>query len=383
MKNIIYPNYEKSTLNIMATLLNYYDVASSYQSLSVIKEVLDKEYKNVVLLVFDGMGVDALEKNLKSTDFLNRHLKEELTAVAPSTTTAAMTAYYSGKSPFEHGWLGWSLYFKEYGRCIDTFLNTDSYTGEKLELPHAGYTLMGYTHVLDRVEEATNHHIKAYMIEPNYINYQGKNTKIGVESAQQLVDEVAKLVSTDEQKFVFGYWTDPDKTMHESGCYSAKTKEKMTEINELLMNLSQQMKDTLLIISADHGLIDVEPTTYLNDYPELTACFLMPPFIEGRLMSFFIREDLRETFSTQFNKIFGDDFIMLTRQQALEMNLFGYHTPHPKTLDFIGDFIACATGHKVLGYLPAVKKEKFNFTATHAGLTREEMVVPLILVESK
>ena len=96
MKNIIYPNYEKSTLNIMATLLNYYDVASSYQSLSVIKEVLDKEYKNVVLLVFDGMGVDALEKNLKSTDFLNRHLKEELTAVAPSTTTAAMTAYYSG-----------------------------------------------------------------------------------------------------------------------------------------------------------------------------------------------------------------------------------------------------------------------------------------------
>ena len=104
---------------------------------------------------------------------------------------------------------------------------------------------MGYTHVLDRVEEATNHHIKAYMIEPNYINYQGKNTKIGVESAQQLVDEVAKLVSTDEQKFVFGYWTDPDKTMHESGCYSAKTKEKMTEINELLMNLSQQMKDTL------------------------------------------------------------------------------------------------------------------------------------------
>ena len=95
-------------------------------------------------------------------------------------------------------------------------------------------------------------------------------------------------MSTAEQKFVFGYWTDPDKTMHESGCYSAKTKEKMTEINELLMNLSQQMKDTLLIISADHGLIDVEPTTYLNDYPELTACFLMPPFIEGRMMSFFI-----------------------------------------------------------------------------------------------
>ena len=57
MKNIIYPNYEKSTLNIMATLLNYYDVASSYQSLSVIKEVLDKEYKNVVLLFLMEWGL--------------------------------------------------------------------------------------------------------------------------------------------------------------------------------------------------------------------------------------------------------------------------------------------------------------------------------------
>ena len=329
------------------------------------------------------MGVDVLEKNLLPTDFLNKHLKEELTAVVPSTTTAAMTAYYSGKSPFEHGWLGWSLYFKEYGRCIDTFLNTDSYTGEKLELPHAGHTLMGYPHVLDQIEETNSHSIKTYMIEPAHIDYQGKNTKIGVSSAKELIDEIERLVDTRERKFIFGYWVDPDKTMHEKGCYSDQTKEKIKEINDLLRDLSEKMEDTLLIVSADHGLIDVEPTTYLNDYPELTTCFLMPPFVEGRLMSFFIREDLRERFAQQFNELFSDDFLLLTRQQALEMNLFGYHQPHLKTLDFIGDFIACATGRKILSYLPATKTKKFDFTAAHAGLTREEMVVPLILVQSK
>ena len=48
-----------------------------------------------------------------------------------------------------------------------------------------------------------------------------------------------------------------------------------------------------------------------------------------------------------------------------------------------GDFIACATGHKLFDYMPLTKTKKFEFTATHAGLTREEMLVPLVIIESK
>ncbi len=383
MKNIIYPNYNRCILNTMATVMKYYGLPCEYATLQEIETALAKKYKNIVFMIFDGMGVDALEKNLKRTDFLNQHIKAELTSVVPSTTTAAMTAYYAGKSPFEHGWLGWSLYFKEYGRCIDTFINTDSHTGEKLELPHAGHELMGYTHVCDQIEAVTNHEVKAYMIEPSYIDYKGKNKKIGIEDAKGLFEEVEKLCQTDEEKFVFAYWTDPDKTMHGTGCYSEETKEKLQEINDLLQGLSIKMEDTLILVSADHGLIDVENKTYLNEYPELTECFLIPPFIEGRLMSFFIREDLRETFKQRFNELFNEDFILLTRQEVLDKQLFGPGTPHKKTLDFIGDFVACATGPKLFDYMPLTKTKKFEFTATHAGLTREEMLVPLIMVESK
>ncbi|WP_235070218.1 alkaline phosphatase family protein [Turicibacter sp. TJ11] len=383
MKTIIYPNYERCILNTMATIMNYYGIKTGHQTLPEVEEVLGKKYKNVVLMVFDGMGIDALEKNLKPSDFLNQQIKAELTSVVPSTTTAAMTAYYGGKSPFEHGWLGWSLYFKEYGRCIDTFINTDSYTGEALAFPHAGHELMGYTHVCDQVEATTNHEVKAYMVEPSYINYRGKNQKIGVDDAKGFFKEVEKLCQTDEEKFVFAYWTDPDKTMHSTGCYSKETKEKLQEINDLLKQLSETMEDTLILVSADHGLIDVEPKIYLNEYPELMDCFLMPPFIEGRLMSFFIREDLKDVFKERFNQLFSDDFILLTRQEALEKGLFGPGQPHKKTLDFIGDFIACATSTKLFDYMPVIKTKKFEFTATHAGLTREEMLVPLIVVESK
>lgn len=383
MNTIIYPNYERCILNTIATVMKYYGLSSEHKTLPEVEEWLSKKYKNIVLMIFDGMGMDALEKNLKPTDFLNQHVKAELTSVVPSTTTAAMTAYYAGKSPFEHGWLGWSLYFKEYGRCIDTFINTDSYTGEKLELPHAGHELMSYPHVCDQIEAITDHQVKAYMIEPGYIDYKGKNQKIGVDDAKDFFSEVEKLCQTDEEKFVFAYWTDPDKTMHGTGCYSKETKEKLQEINDLLKNLSETMEDTLILVSADHGLIDVQNKTYLNDYPELTDCFLIPPFIEGRLMSFFIREDLREAFKERFEKLFSNDFMLFTRQEALEKGLFGPGQPHKKTLDFIGDFIACAIGPKLFDYMPLTKTKKFEFTATHAGLTKEEMLVPLIVVESK
>ena len=143
MKNIIYPNYNCCILNTIATVMKYYGLPCEYTVLPELEAALAKKYKTIVLMVFDGMGIDALEKNLKPTDFLNQHIKSELTSVVPSTTTAAMTAYYAGKSPLEHGWLGWSLYFKEYGRYIDTFINTDSHTGEKLELPHAGHERPG------------------------------------------------------------------------------------------------------------------------------------------------------------------------------------------------------------------------------------------------
>lgn len=383
MNTIIYPNYERCILNTIATVMKYYGLSSEHKTLPEVDELLSKKYKNIVLMIFDGMGVDALDKNLKPTDFLNEQRKAELTSVVPSTTTAAMTAYYAGKSPFEHGWLGWSLYFKEYGRCIDTFINTDSYTGEKLDFPHAGHELMGYTHVCDQIETITNRQVKAYMVEPSYIEYKGKNQKIGVDDAKDFFLEVQKLCRTDEEKFIFAYWTDPDKTMHATGCYSKETKEKLQEINDRLKSLSDTLEDTLILVSADHGLIDVQHKTYLNDYPELTDCFLMPPFIEGRLMTFFIREDLREVFKERFEKRFSQDFILLTRQEAFEKGIFGPGQPHQKTLDFIGDFIACAIGPKLFDYMPVIKTKKFEFTATHAGLTREEMIVPLIVVESK
>ncbi|MGL4336847.1 MAG: alkaline phosphatase family protein [Turicibacter sp.] len=383
MKNIVFPDYNRSILNNMASVMKYYGVQTDYSTLPEVDEALAKKYKNIVFMVFDGMGVDMLQKNLASTNFLNKHMVCDVTSVYPSTTTAAMTSYYAGVSPNEHGWLGWSLYFKEYGRCIDAFLNTDSYSGELLEGDYASYSMMPYTMILDTIEEVTENKIATYMMQPNYLMYRGKGRNVGVASVEDISKNVVELCRQEDEKFIFVYWNDPDKTMHSTGCYSKETKSVVKQINDEIAKMSECLDDTLVIISADHGLIDIEETIALNEIEELDECFTMPPFIEKRGMSFFIKPEMKELFKIRFEKRFSKDFILLTKEEVFDKELLGKGISHHKTKDFIGDYLACGITNKMIDYVPRTSKGKLEIPAMHAGLTFEEMVVPIIMIERK
>lgn len=127
-----------------------------------------------------------------------------------------------------------------------------------------------------------------------------------------------------------------------------RNKRKIKEINDLFKQIVETTSNTLFIASADHGLIDVEPTIYLNEYEELDECFIMPPSIEKRAVSFFIKPEMKQAFEERFNRLFGEEFILLSKQEVLNQQLFGQGLSHRKTTDFLGDYLACATGKKYL-----------------------------------
>lgn len=130
-------------LSITASVMNYFGVKMGYPCLPELDGALkDAAPRVVILMVLDGMGENLLRRRLPENSFFRTHDVCPLSAVFPSTTTAATTSIWSGLSPLEHGWLGWSLYFKECGRQIDTFLNRDSHTGEAYPGPSPAETLM-------------------------------------------------------------------------------------------------------------------------------------------------------------------------------------------------------------------------------------------------
>ena len=100
-KNIVLPNYDHCILGTVTSILKHYNVETNHKSSEKIDEILEKNnYKNVIFLILDGLGEHILN-NISKEGFLKENQIDLVTSVYPSTTTAALTTYYSGKPPYE------------------------------------------------------------------------------------------------------------------------------------------------------------------------------------------------------------------------------------------------------------------------------------------
>ena len=145
-----------------------------------------------------------------------------------------------------------------------------------------------------------------------------------------------------------------------------------------LPHLCKKLKNSLVIITADHGQIDCV-NKYLEDYPVLLDMLKVPPSVEPRAVNFFIKDGKTEEFKIEFNKVFGDSFRLMTKEEVFAENLLGHGKVHIKTKDFVGDYLAVATSNVILN----IKRSDFEAIGCHAGLTEEEMTVPFIAFEVK
>lgn len=382
MKNsIVLPNYEHSILNTITSILKYYGVESNHSSLESLDSILKNRYRNVIFLVLDGMGEHIL-KQISPNGFLYKNKVDLLTSVYPSTTTAALTTYYSGKPPYETGWIGWSQYFKEYGRAIDMFSHNESYKNDSLSTARLKVfdELVNYESIFKKIEKTLN--IPAYEIVPSYSDRRS-NRSIISDTIDELLENIKMLSDVPNEKFVFAYCDNPDSILHKYGTSSDEARDFLLDAENKIHNLCSQLdNDTLLIISADHGHKNIENVYSLLDYPQIQECLIMPPSLESRSLTFWVKDDMKDIFENEFNRLFGNDFWLMTKKEFLDMHLLGFGNKHPKIDDFIGNYMALSTGSSIIPietYLVDPKKIK---KSTHCGLSKEEMEVPLIVISS-
>ena len=380
-KSIILPNYEHCILNLITSILKNYNVETKHKSLESMDNILNNKYKNVVFIILDGMGEHILEK-VSPTGYFRKKEIDCITSVYPSTTTAALTAYYSGKPPYETGWIAWSQYFKEYGRDIDMLSHRESYTSRDLKNARINVfdTTVKYKSVFEQIEEALPN-IKAYEITPSYSDKRAKRS-IRADSIDEIIMNIETLCKNPDEKFILAYCDNPDGLLHKFGTDSEEVKEfiENTErkIEDMCKNLTE---DTVVIISADHGHKDINKAYSILDYPEIQKCLILPPSLESRVVTFWVKEDMKEEFVKNFNKNFENDFWLMTKEEFLEKNMLGFGKKHPKIDDFIGNYIALSISDSIIkleNYLTEGKKLK---KSTHCGLTKEEMEVPVIIIK--
>lgn len=379
MSNIVYPDYyNNSILNTITSVLKKYNVETEYNSLNELDKVLEKNYKNIVFIVLDGMGEKILN-NISLDGFFNKNKLKTVTSVYPSATVAALTTYYSGLPPYASGWVAWSQYFKDYGRAVDMFSQKESYERNDInkKIKNVFEEVVSYETIFEKIEK---NGIRAVEITPSYSSPRGK-TSLRADNIDDALDMVEFISSAEGEKFIFVYSDNPDGVLHKYGCSSDEAKDFVLAAENKIKELSEKLSDSLIIVTADHGQKDINKVYSTIDDEILFDTYLMPPTLESRAVAYYIKNDKKEEFKERFESLYKDEFLLLSKEEVLEKGILGYGNKHKRLDDFIGDFLAISISDSIMRLETFLAEGKPVKKSTHCGLTEDEMLVPVITIE--
>ena len=366
MNKFIKPDWENSNLNISATLAEFLGAENKNKTLKILNDELEKGYKNVVFICLDGFGINPIKINLDENALLRKNIKQVLTSTFPSTTTNATTSLLCNKLPLEHGWFGWSLHFDEINKNIDIYLHRDSQTGELIdyEYPIAESVEMYFENAKADYEINT--------VLPPYVKVKNEDSKISIENEIEMCDAIRKICSKNSKQFIYAYLPEPDSTMHEFGVSSKEAKQKISEIHNEIERLYNDLSDTLIIITADHGQIDVDGYVECFKDKEMNEMLECVPYLDARTPAFIVKKGKELDFEKMFEKRYGNDFKLFKTSDLIADGWFGNQG---KFGYMLGDYIAIGVTHKQFISYENMKR----FKGHHTSVT-EEMEVPLIIL---
>jgi predicted AlkP superfamily pyrophosphatase or phosphodiesterase len=363
---LVFPDYNNSLLNLVNSILKYYNVDLGYNGLKSLNNILKKDYKNVIFFLIDGLGLEIIKNHHETCIFLNESITDEITSVFPSTTVAATTTAITGLPPITTGWIGWQQYFKEENRNVVLFLNKDYYDEEYEFNYNISEKYIKTTNIYELISRA-NPQIRTHEVFPEFKTKEH-------DSIDSQVNSIKKICDSCEENFIYAYWDKLDVLLHEHGVGSLEVKNHLFEIEEAIKKLKDDLdEDSLIILTADHGQIDIEGIELWN-YDDIISLLKQKPAIESRATAFYIKDGFDELFEETFNKHFYGKFILYKTEDLIKTGLFGKGEIHPKVSEFLGDYFAIAIDK----YSFRLQEAKHTHKATHAGLTKSEMMIPLI-----
>lgn len=367
MKTML-PDYHNSVVNVPNSILKYFGLKPNHNTLEALDDVLNKyNYKNVVLVLLDGLGYNILKRNEKVCPFLNKYLKTSLSSTFPSTTMSARTSIESGLNPIEHGWLGWDMYFREFDEVITLSRNSIKGTKKKITDYHIGRTLLNYESVVDRIKKQDG-------LNGKKLSVYSENKNQSLKKARMQIQEIT---NNGSRNYIYLYCNEPDNIFHGFGNNSILAKLKLRKLDKEFECLCKSLNDTLVIALADHGHLGCKFIT-LSDYPNIINMLKGDTGIDLRAASFRVKDEFTDIFPHELKKILKDDFIILSKEEVKVKKLFGEGDENKYFEDGLGDYIAIGVTNKCIRY----NRKKHKQRSSHSGITEDEMLVPLVIYEA-
>lgn len=371
------PNYsENNIVNLMSSIKKELGVDSDYNSLDIQLEGFSK----IVLIVLDGLGYNYLRSK---QSFMGNQEVMKLQGAFPLTTAASNTVFSFGTPVQQHGLTGWFVYLKEVGSITTVLPFTERYYGS--DLNQLGFSIKD----MIQVEPYTKHsNRKTYKIMDESYAYSAFSKVasegseiIGAKPLDGTFDTLSQLVQKDESSYIHAYIGNFDSSGHEHGVSSIETEKVFYDLDRRIEQFASECKDTLILITADHGMLDSNGSTIcLNDYPEIMDCLSMPLSGDSRIGYCYLRNGMEMNFLKLVNKHLSDKVYLFKSTSMLENNWFGLGEPHPMLKYRIGDYVLLTKDEYIL-YDNLGNEDRDPVPGHHSGISPDEVYVPLVMIK--
>ncbi|MGC9174463.1 MAG: alkaline phosphatase family protein [Thermoprotei archaeon] len=359
------PRYNGYSLyNLSQSIIQYFGGVPDGKTLDIKMPIDD----GLVIFLFDALGLSILE-NLGAK---NEH--EEITSVFPSTTATALTTFFTGKKPCDHGVLGFLTFVREMGGVVN-MLGLSHPSGP--QLPTSYEKLVGPGERLGK--KLSKLGVTSISILPKSVSNtpmsnfdnEGFSAVIPYYDFWDLRLLVEKQLSKPERKFIYVYVPYVDTLSHHYGPYSQETASAVKDLLNFFEQVSQAPGYTI-VGTADHGQVEVDPAQ--PPPPELMSLLEVPPFGDSRAM--FLKTRRTHDVIDYLNRDYPDFYVM-TKEQVLSEGLIGCNSTEFE--ERLGDLLVLPQHKRLLIYPYTENNESMNFRGHHGGLSPEEMRVPLLI----
>jgi Type I phosphodiesterase / nucleotide pyrophosphatase len=220
--------------------------------------------------------------------------------------------------------------------------------------------------------------------------HRGSVTIPFINSSDLLVNLRQKISATSGPAYFYVYWDAVDAIAHTYGPHTEQYDAELTGFAYLLQRElidkipARTAADVLLMVTADHGHINVAPgeTLYLNRYPRLLRSLEVSPGGQrilpwGSPRDVFLRvqeERLSEIAAWLTHRLAGKATVM-TSGEALQQQLFGVGKLHKRFKHRVGNLVVLPERDYLI-WFEHLKGKKFGLQGMHGGLRPDEMLVP-------
>jgi len=399
----IYPHYRGYSIsNIPSSICKWLGVAQLGKDTLApeLHNQFIQQFDHVIFLLIDGMGLNFFQ-NFQNNDpeqypgiaswkrILPEGTLATLTSVVPSTTSSALTTLWTGRTPAEHGIIGFELWLKEYSLVANMIHHSAaSFNGDNGGLNRTGFYAQSFLPVSTLGSYLKRHDIRSFAFQPSAITHSGLSNML-LQGAHlipyrtqtdlwvSLENHMHAHKSSPTLNYV--YCSELDTLGHLYGPSNERLKLEFSNMSILIERFINRMRSIrkskiLFVMTADHGQIDTpkNPEMNLINHPKLMDALTIKPTGENRFTYLYNHPGMLNLVTDYVSNKWKGLFNVIPAEEILKSGLLGPGKIHRTTRERAGDLIVIPNENV---YWWWVDKENLML-GRHGGLSPEEMLVP-------